>query len=260
MRGKLIAGAAVAGVAGLMPAVQAVPLTFDLRLTSDLGSGLKSATVSQGQVVSLDLYAIITNGDGTKTNDGFLGTHGSFVSTSGVLGTFRADNGGVTGPGVNNVTPFKGTVANSGRSSDLDGDTDLDVGSTANGSLSPFPWFSAQSDLNTSPQLGTGGAGNQEFLIGQITFTVGAGGGNTSLNYIPRLNTTGSVTAQRTNTFRVDGVDWAVRGDGTGVKNTTTAVTNAIDIGPSVVLSVPEPASLGMLAIGAAALLRRRKA
>jgi hypothetical protein len=269
MRGKMIAGAAVAGIAGLVPAVtQGAILDYQLRIsgaigTDTAGSATKSATVSIGQVVTLDLYSVLTAADGTLTNDGFQRTNGSFSSSNGgLLGTLRGGDNGTSTSQVNNVTPFKGSTALAGRAIDLDGDTDLDVGSAVtSGSVSPFPWFEAISDTNTTAQFGTGAGNTLEQLIGQILFTVGSGGPDTSLNYIPRLSTSGTLVAQRMHNFTLDGVAYTVNGAGTGVKGGSTAVSGTISTGVPVVLALaPEPTSLGVLAVGAVALLRRRKA
>jgi hypothetical protein len=267
MRGKMIAGAAVAGVAGLIPAVsQGALLDYQLRIngavgTDTVGSPTKAATVTAGQVVTLDLYAVLNGDDGTRTNDGFQRTNGSFASSNGGLtGTFRGD-AGTANTQQNNVSPFKGTTALSGRSSDLDGDGDLDVGSlVTSGSVSPFPWFEAISDTNTTAQFGTGAGDVLEQLIGQILFTVTGNSGLTSLNYIPRFRTDGGASGPRLNLFNLDGSAYVVNSLGAGTKNGTSIVSGTLSVGEPVVLALPEPASLGLLGIGAAALLRRRKA
>jgi len=265
MSGKMIAGAAVATVAGMLPNVtQAAPLTIDLRLNpaSSANPKLLQAVVPN-LVVTLDMYAIIENGDANRTNDGFQSTEGSMKSLGGaVLGNYRGDTGTPLTQS-NNVSPFKFATATAGVLSDLDGDGDFDLGSNiTSGSFTPDPFFEATTDSGTSPQLGTGTTGNQEFLIGQFLFTVTSGpAAATSLNYFPRVRTDGGVNGPRLNKFRVDGVDYNVNAAGAGVKNLTTVVSGAMVIGDPVLLGlVPEPASLGLLGSGAAALLRRRKA
>jgi len=266
MSGKMIAGAAVATVAGMIPsATQAVPLTLDLRINaaSQVGDGAKNIQFpTLNQVITLDLYGIIENGDANRTNDGVQSIEGSLASLGGaVRGNFRSDTG-APATQTNNVSPFKFVTAQSGIQSDLDGDGDLDIGSSiTTGSFSPDPFWRAVSDTGTSPQLGTGTTGDQEFLLGQILFTVtNAAGNSTSLNFTPRLRTDGGVSGPRLQKFRVDGIDYSVNGVGAGVKNLSTVVTGTLAIGSDVVLLAPEPASLGLLGIGAVALLRRRKA
>src|SRR4051812_8071705 len=135
LRGKLLVSAAIAGLTAkvLTPAnAQAALCTLDLRLNpasqSDTG-GAKVLLPTPGQVVTLDLYAIIQNGDNNRTNDGFQSGEGSFASIfGGRLGNFRSDAGNPATM-TNNVIPFKFIIAQSGVGSDLDGDGDLDLGS-----------------------------------------------------------------------------------------------------------------------------------
>src|SRR5687767_10327624 len=107
-----------------LEARQMLNATIDLRTPT----GGKAVTVSSvGQVVSLDVWAVITAGDTDAANDAFQWAHGSFLSS---------DVGGGAASGTLAATlsdPFAaGNGASNGAQTDLDGDGDLDVGSNNN--------------------------------------------------------------------------------------------------------------------------------
>src|SRR4051812_26055586 len=102
---------------------QLLSATIDLRTTS----GGKTVNVtSVGQVVNLDVWAVVRGSDSNAANDGFQWAHGSFLSS---------DVGGGVAAGslsATVLTPFESTSFQNGTQVDLDGDGDLDVGSNNN--------------------------------------------------------------------------------------------------------------------------------
>jgi len=272
--GKMIAAAAIAGLGG--SAANAAVMTYDLRIASATGAGVvqdgKTFTnAANGDVLTLNLYAVLSNSSGTQLDDGMQAAWGSFKSTGSattVQGTLRGDAAGSPST-QNNVAPFNGGTSVSGLKTDLDGDGDLDVGNNQTaGTISPANSF-FQATTNGATIFGTNAtAGSPEFLIGTTTFTVTDASqiNPTSLNFIPRLNTSGGVSGPRIHKFSIDGVTYAVDANGNGaasVGTNTTATTGTLVVGSAIVVSppvaAPEPATLGLLGVAAAALLRRRK-
>jgi len=269
--GKMIAAAAIAGMAA---SANAALMTYDMRIASATGAGqvtdsktytLAAGGASVGDVITLNLYTVLASANATQTDDGFLTGEGSFKS--GAAGTIQGNlRGDVLGTPskTNNVSPFDAATSTSGVKTDLDADGDLDVGTNVtSGALSPQPWFRAQTSGVT--QAGTlNVSGNLEFLIGTTTFTVtDASGGISNINFQPRIRTDGGPTGPRLQKFTVDGVQYSVNDAGVGsatVATTSTATTGALAVGsPVSVVPAPEPASIGLLGVAAAALLRRRK-
>jgi len=152
---------------------QLLSATIDLTTTS----GGKSVVVtSVGQVVNLDVWAIVTGADATATNDAFQWAHGSFLSS---------DSGGGAAGGTLSASvasPFDATVSSNGTQSDLDGDGDLDVGS--NDSSQPDGFFVARA----GGLQGGSDPAPAKFLIGTVNFTVTSlkSGTATNINFRPR--------------------------------------------------------------------------
>src|SRR2546421_2820911 len=102
---------------------QLLSATIDLRTPS----GGKTVNVtSVGQVVNLDVWAIVTGSDSTAVNDAFQWAHGSFLST---------DVGGGAAGGdfsASVASPFNAAAAFNGTQTDLGGGGGLDVGGNDN--------------------------------------------------------------------------------------------------------------------------------
>jgi hypothetical protein len=243
--------------------------------------------------VTLDLFVTLQNNvetgrSTTRKDDGYWTTNGSFLSTAGgLLGNIRGDTPNTSPSTTSNTSGFN-VASQSGFQHDIDSDGDLDVGSLAQNSAdqgTEFPWFVAVS--GTQPNFGPNGntTANLVQWIGETTFTVTAGTGDTSVNYQLRIKTDGADdSAKRPNHFVINNNAYDMDGSGNGIiyqyagsgitTNTTNAkagsmgtnsasVSGLMAIGSPVILAgdagaVPEPASLGLLGLGAAALLRRR--
>src|SRR5882672_2068484 len=136
---------------------QLLSATIDLRTAS----GGKTVNItSVGQVVNLDVWAVVRGTDNDATNDAFQWAHGSFLSTN-------VNGGAAFGSLSAAVTnQFATQVSQNGTQVDLDGDGDLDVGS--NNDSQPWDYFIARAD---GMQGGSNPAPAQ-FLIGTVSFIV----------------------------------------------------------------------------------------
>jgi len=216
-------------------------LTYDLRATD---TGAKTVQAGLGDVVSIDLYAVVANLDGDSTNDGFLITTGSFVSDSGPLfGDLRGDVLGQPHTTTNNVAPFNAPPSQSGFQTDLDGDGDLDVGNL-DATTVPAPNSCFFATASIDPIMGTD---TSEFLIGRITFTVTGGtfGDTTDITYLPQIRTVGTTASRLSSWFTSDGVLYTLKGDDSRIATSSLQVQ-----------LVPEPVTMTVLLLGAGALLR----
>src|SRR6267142_2569292 len=154
---------------------QLLSATIDLRTPS----GGKAVTVSSiGQVVNLDVWAVVTGADATATNDAFQWAMGSFLSSD--VGGGAA--GGTLEANLNDV--FATGDPSNGTQADLDGDGDLDVGSNDNSQ--PDNFFVARA----SGLQGGHDPAPAKFLIGTVSFTVTSlkSGTSTDINFRPRDN------------------------------------------------------------------------
>lgn len=125
MRTKLTSLSLVAFALSANPRADAV-LSFDVRAVALNGAPLsdpKNVAVSLGDLVTFDLFAIVTGAEGNMGLEGFSSmSTGSMFSSAG--GKIRGD---FVSP--QNVAPFNATASSPGRIQDLDGDGDLDLGS-----------------------------------------------------------------------------------------------------------------------------------
>ncbi len=210
-------------------------------------------------MIALELYAIVYGSDATHTNDGFLYTNGSFISGDGGLpGNFRGDINGQPRSLKNNVPAFSGGIAQSGFLNDVDGDSDLDLGSLSRtGSPQIAPWFIAVG-ATMRPEFGLGeGSGATEFLIGQTTFTLGAGanaGESTTLNFSPRIKTDGLVAQRTLHKLTVDGVWTELSG-----LDPRLAVRAPVTVAFQPVAAVPEPTAIGLMLCAVFGFAARRR-
>jgi hypothetical protein len=243
-------------------AVHAAQLTYDMRIVNSSISGAVTGdsqhnftAAANGEVLTVDIYALVQgSADQDLSNDGFVKAVGGFISTGTLLGNFRGDPTGGAKTQTNNVAPFaylNGGVQ-SGFTSDLDGDGDLDVGSNVTtGNPAPVPWFVANSDKNGTgfdPYFGSGtGTGPAAFLIGETTFTITGGIGSTTLQFVPRFKSDGTLLAKKLDVIYVDGTEVDLNGNSPEIA----------EIGATIL--IPEPSAIGMLLLGTLGLVGFRR-
>ena len=97
---------------------QMLSLVIDLRAAD----GTKAANVTTvGQVVNLQLWAVVTGTDNPGNQDGFQEVIGSIISTHTASGSVHGNLAATV------VDPFDDTASQNGAIQDLNGDGDLDV-------------------------------------------------------------------------------------------------------------------------------------
>ncbi len=152
-----------------------------LQLDLETVSGGKTATVHQvGDTVTLNVYARILGADAITTNDGIQESVYSIVSSpSGLHGNLG------TPAGITIPDQFQANAFQTGTQVDLNGDGDLDVGSTD--STSATGWIADRAD---SEVLNT--AGSTKILLGTLTYTVTSvsANGKATVNVVSRTKAT----------------------------------------------------------------------
>src|SRR5215213_7093398 len=165
--------AALALLVALAPTPARAQLTFDLRLSD--GGNVKARTVAVGDVLTLQIYAVVTGID-TLNNEGFQFGWGS------VLGTTSGTSAGGNLSIATLTSPFNGPGSQTGTAVDLNSDGFLDLGSNSSSQNANF----FQARAGTLQTGGTRiGANQEEFLLGTVTYTVTAAGDSstTGINF-----------------------------------------------------------------------------
>jgi len=235
-------------------------LYFDIVIDSVSGSaqaqktGAKSAEVgAAGDVVSMSVWAYVLDmGAGA---DGFMTAKYGIKSNdaNNAPGRLRGNLASTLDSDFDS-----GTGALAGQNITLDGDTDLDVGgmptiaTTAQGNLMVTPMTDVVPAYNETPDVtGVTIDGNNYvgWKMSTLTFTVSAGqtvdGLLTDVLFMP-WNGTATISPLK---GKADGVTFNLKGSSTSV---------AVGSAP-VITGVPEPMTLGLLAVGAAALMSRKR-
>jgi len=237
----LLSGAAVGLMAG---AANAAGLNIDIRATgvngAPLGAGQTSKlipVVNVGDVVTFDIFAVVTGTNASLTDDKIVSASGSWKSSNGGLkGNILADY--VRSDDNVPIIGYDANGASVGLQTDLDGDGDLDVGSHNDSAANDF-W--AARYQTTNGQSASNPTGRK---IGFGTFTVtGSTNLGTDVNFIGRNASTAG------NYFQ----------DGVFVSAPTVDGAVPLHIGGGGG-TVPEPATLSLAGLAGLAMVRRRRA
>lgn len=285
-RGSKLSILSAAVLAAIVPNQAHASFTYDLRVAASGNPASASISADRHTVVfdpsnglgaagqyTLELWGRIT-GDASSANDVWTSGLLSMQSTASAAGNALNGGGFVSGqlsstfPGVRVGTP-----------GDFNGDGIVDWGSNNAGSSTggtkflywnnttpnpvppnPGPGFIPSGNVPGLSQPVAGDANSWEVLI--ATFVVNAGAlvaqdaseHKTTLNVLPL-----SATVKLTATASQPGLTFYQDGSTTAQGTTAAAIGAGVtfDLLPTVV--VPEPASIGVLALGGLALLVRRK-
>jgi hypothetical protein len=199
-----------------------------------------------GDVIAYQVYATISGG--TSGTDSVTSVNGDVLSAGAAIlgtithtvndGTMVATNSGVT-------ASFRSGTWNNGTQTagnDLDSDTDNDVGSVLS---SGRPLDAATGVIQ---YIAASAVGGNRILLGNGTFTVSSiSAGSTTIEFL-----TANVNGLNHNPIWVENSTSFTQS--TGIVNTAI---NGIVVTSS--QTVPEPASLGVMALGGLALFARRR-
>jgi len=260
-----ILGAALVATLGLVGTANA-NLIFDVRAVSATGTTIvnntKSVTVGgANDVITFDVYVVITTPGATP---GYLNSQGVLAVTNavgtGITKGVMSPNGAVMSAGGTGVgiAPFNGTAAQLGKLQDVFGNGNTDIGALGYTPLgvsgttrNSVDFLDMNSDAMVTTGWTTQGDGSVSQKLGSFKYAISTPGlVATTINFIPRGSSLGVPT--------VTSATWN-DSTGTGV---TPSPTDNFSGGADVVLgggNIPEPASLGVLALGGVALMARRR-
>lgn len=217
-------------------------LTYDLRL---LGGDKELVGLTVGQVIDLELFAVVTGAANDSDPEGFQYGYVSVLSGNG---------GNIRGNLVATLTTvFAASGSQPGKHQDLDGDGDFDLGSSGTTADSNFLLAKASS-MRTA---GTAVPDGREFKLADLTFRVTSilnadDPSGLALNvFVPNFSSPDVPEAK----WQEDGVVSSASGltPGGTFPNSFPAVG-----APVYLYAVPEPAPAGLLAIGLLSAAFRR--
>jgi hypothetical protein len=222
----------------LLPGTATAGLKYDLRVT---GGGTNAIVTANGQVISIDVFAVVTGASGNAAVEGFQNGFGAISSSTG--GNIKGNLSAAL------VNTFKASGATTGKVQDLDSDGDTDLGSTANTYSTDFVFARAGSMQITGGTAITDGV---EFKLATLSFTVTSVANFGDFSPITLAFRVPSFTQplEISALWTVDGLAQNANGLNGG---------SAPTVGSSVLIAVPEPTSVALLGLAGLALVARRR-
>jgi hypothetical protein len=238
----MLVAAAAAGLAGFGAAQQAdASLIIDIRATTlngaalPAGSTAKSVAAGPGDVVGIEVHAVVSGANGVN-DETFQLISGSYFSQGGLLGNLG---------GQSLVSPFNGSGSQAGSQQDFDSDGDLDIGSIPNGARPQTNSFYLLPRAPGQVDGTTVDANSEDMLLARMNFTVTGGNGGSNIDFVRRQFANGT-NDFATATWFEDGVQHS----GTSPYSTSPLAVGGV---------VPEPTSAALAGIAALGLLARRR-
>jgi len=228
MKAQWITGlvAAIVAVGAFGSAGQAAVITYDVVVVG-------SAQVDAGDSnVVFEVYADIQNDDSDNTNDGFMMGFLNIVDTGSLLGDLSFN--------LDMWTKYTGS--STGKVQDLDADGDNDLGSLDSNIPGDYVNPIALIFPGSVP-MGGGDYVKLGWGTWHMTDASPAVGETTDMEIVPLV-----LSDPLPHRVKSDGNDVSLDGSGPLVDTTSFRITY-----------VPEPMTLGLLAVGGLALLRRRR-
>jgi hypothetical protein len=230
----------------MMASAASATLNIDVRATrvngAPLGAGQTNKmipVVNVGDVISFDIFAVISGTNTNNLDDKIVSAAGSFLSTGLLKGNLIADIVPTVSDTEGNVTNgYDASGASVGLQQDLDGDGDLDVGSNNDSSAENFWAVRYQS---TSGQTAGTNINGRKVGFGTFTVTAVPAGSGALINF------DGRNAATAANYFQ----------DNAFVSEPTQNGLVPLQIGGG---TVPEPATLSLAGLAGLAMVRRRRA
>ncbi len=233
-----------AAIAGIAAQQASATLTLDLRAISVNGIPTlnpKSVTVAPNDLVTFQLFAVVTGPTEAAGLEGFQIAVGSILSNTSLTG----------GKGNVETRQFDGVFGAAGATLgtivDLDADGDLDIGDNATAAAVAANVSLRSAAMTTGNATGLGAS---EFDLYQFTFRVTSPGADNQISVNWRKTDFTGLTTEYI---------WQENGVLTNSRGVNGGTVALVGVGLPVLVAVPEPSAFGMVLLGAMGLVGFRR-